>query len=116
MKTANFTHKGKLKVPSKQGTCTKCLHTQAHKTSRSAIKYNYIKDCPVTVADIEAAEKILGKDIHALKGKTVRKAPYRIQVDTVAVPEEILKLHKKVVLGIDYIFINGLAFFHYYFQ
>ena len=77
---------------------------------KSAIKFNYIEDCPITVEDIEAAEKIFGKDIHALKGKTVRKAPYQVKVNTIEVPQEVLELHKNVVLGIDFFFVNGLVF------
>ena len=38
---------------------------------KNAIKYNYIKDCPVTIDDINIAEDIFGLDIHALKGKTI---------------------------------------------
>jgi hypothetical protein len=39
------------------------------------IRSNQIKDCPVTVDDIVTANKIWGKDIAALKGKTTRSKP-----------------------------------------
>ena len=78
---------------------------------KNAIKYNYIKDCPTTIEDIVIAEDIFGKDIYALKGKTVRKTPYRVEMDTIEIPQEILKLHNNVILGIDYMFVNGIAFF-----
>jgi hypothetical protein len=42
------------------------------KDFRWVIQSNQIKDCPVTVDDIVAANKIWGKDIAALKGKTTR--------------------------------------------
>ena len=77
---------------------------------KNAIKYNYLKDCPIRIEDIEATENIFGKDIHALKGKTVRKAPYRVEIDNIAVPKEILKLHQNVVLGFDFMYVNGLIF------
>ena len=32
-------------------------------------------------------------------------------METVAIPPELLEIHKKVILGIDYMFVNGLAFF-----
>ena len=34
---------------------------------------NFIKNCPVTVEDINIAEKIYGPDIGTLKGKSVRR-------------------------------------------
>ena len=36
------------------------------------ISQNLILNCPVTVSDVARADKIYGKDIHALKGKTTR--------------------------------------------
>jgi hypothetical protein len=39
------------------------------------IQSNQIKDCPVTVDDVVTANKIWGKDIAALKGKTTRSTP-----------------------------------------
>jgi hypothetical protein len=39
------------------------------------IQSNQIKDCPVTVDDVVAANKIWGKDIAAIKGKTTRTKP-----------------------------------------
>ena len=43
---------------------------------KNAVKYDMIDDCPVEVEHINVTEDILGKDIHALKGKTVKKKPY----------------------------------------
>ena len=37
------------------------------------VQSNQIKDCPVTVQDIENASTIWGKNVAALKGKTTRK-------------------------------------------
>jgi hypothetical protein len=45
------------------------------KDFRWIIQSNQIKDCPVTVDDVETAHKIFGKDIAALKGKTTRSKP-----------------------------------------
>lgn len=39
------------------------------------VRTNMIKDCPVLVADIDAAAHIWGKDVVALKGKTAKKKP-----------------------------------------
>ena len=78
---------------------------------KNAIKYRYIDDCPITITDIEIAEDIFGKDIHALKGKTVRKAPVRVEINMIAMPEKILKLHQNITMGIDFMFVNGIPFF-----
>jgi len=78
---------------------------------KNAIKYGYIQDCPITVEDINIAEDIFGKDIYALKGKTVRRAPYRVEIDHIRVPPEILKSQKNVIIGFDFLFINGQVFF-----
>ena len=69
---------------------------------KNAIKYGYIQDCPITLEDIAAAEDIFGKDIHALKGKTVRKTPFRVEIDHIRVPPEILATQKNVIIGFDF--------------
>ena len=75
------------------------------------IRSNQIKDCPVTVDDIDVASKIWGKDIAMLKGKTVKKKPMPVIKDLVKVPKEFLKLHKEVVLTMDIFFVNKIPFF-----
>ena len=39
------------------------------------LKKNGIANCPITPADVETAEYILGPDIGSLKGKTTRQSP-----------------------------------------
>ena len=34
-----------------------------------------------------------------------------MKVNTIEVPQDVLELHKNVVLGIDFFFVNGLVFF-----
>ena len=72
---------------------------------------NQIRDCPVTVSDIEVATKIWGKDIAMLKGKTVKKKPLPVVKDIVKVPKEFIKLHRNVTLGVDIFFLNKIPFF-----
>jgi hypothetical protein len=58
------------------------------------IQSNQIKDFPVTVQDIYGARKIWGKNIAALKGKTIRSKSIPVARDYVKVPMELMKLHK----------------------
>jgi len=70
-----------------------------------------IANCPVTLADINRAEDIWGKNVHALMGKQVKKKPTPVTRDIVKVPKEFMKLHNEVLLCIDIFFVNGIAFF-----
>lgn len=42
---------------------------------KKLIQANAIKNCPVTVEDVNIAEKIFGLDIYTLKGKATRTKP-----------------------------------------
>jgi hypothetical protein len=75
------------------------------------IRSNQIKDCPVTVQDIDVALKIWGKTIAALKGKTTRSKTIPVARDYVKVPLELMKLHKEVFLMTDIFFVNKNPFF-----
>jgi hypothetical protein len=72
---------------------------------------NQIKDCPVTIQDIDVATKIWGKNIAALKGKTTRSKMHPVARDYVKVPKELLKIHKEVFLTTDIFFVNKITFF-----
>ncbi len=75
------------------------------------IQSNQIKDCPVTVQDVDAANHIWGKNIAALKGKTTRGKPLPVAQDFVKVPKEFMQLNKMVYLTIDIFFVNKIPFF-----
>ena len=74
------------------------------------IRSNQIKDCPVTVEDVDVALKIWGKRIAALKGKTTRSKPNTVARDFVKIPMDLLKLHKEVFLTMDVFFLNNILF------
>jgi len=75
------------------------------------VRANMIANCPVTLNDINRAEAIWGKDVHALMGKQPKKKPTPVTRDIVKVPKEFMKLHNEVLLSIDIFFVNGIAFF-----
>jgi hypothetical protein len=43
---------------------------------------NSIANCPVTIADVNMAEKIFGKDIASIKGKATRSKPVPVVSNT----------------------------------
>ena len=73
------------------------------------LKKNGIANCPVTPADVEAAEYILGPDIGSLKGKTTRRSPPIVDSPVTAVPADVLQEYRKVTLCVDIMYVNRVA-------
>ena len=72
------------------------------------IRQNIIKNCPVTIEDINIAEKIFGADIGALKGKTTRRRPTPVKDDLVEVPPELIEQHHDLIFCMDVMYVNGM--------
>jgi hypothetical protein len=77
---------------------------------KTVIKMNSITDCPVTVDDIDLAERIFGPDVASLKGKTTRSTPSPVVRDMIEIPQELISAQQEVELCIDTLFVNSLAF------
>jgi hypothetical protein len=75
---------------------------------KALLRQNIIKNCPVTVEDVNIAERIFGPDIGTLKGKSTRTKPIPVKSDLIEIPPELKKLHKNLTLCMDIMFVNGM--------
>ena len=74
------------------------------------VAVTHLKGCPLTKADIQAAEDIYGPNLGALKGKTVDRPNPHVPAGVDPVPASIMDVHQSVTLAIDIMFINKVAF------
>ena len=77
---------------------------------KAIIRMNTIANCPVTIPDVDLAEKIFGKDIASLKGRTTRHKPTPVVHNIVEIPSELMNSQRNVDLCFDTVFINGMPF------
>jgi hypothetical protein len=71
----------------------------------------HLVNCPVSKADIRAAEDIFGRDLGSLKEKPVRQSISQVMADVDAIPEEVLRVGQDVTVAIDIMFVNKIPFF-----
>jgi hypothetical protein len=69
---------------------------------------NQLPNCPVTGADILAAEHILGLDVGSLKGKTVWHRPHLAKPVIELLPPQIMSCYCRVTLAADVMYANGV--------
>ena len=75
------------------------------------VKFNLLENCNISERDIINAEQIFGKDIYAIKGKTVRKVPAPVEINYIEVPEDIFDKYKDVTISADIMYVQGIMFF-----
>ena len=76
------------------------------------IDQNLLPNCPVTTADVMAAEHIFGPDIGSLKGKTVRRRPRQARTnDVVKIPLAVHERYREVTICGDVMYVNEQPMF-----
>jgi len=80
------------------------------KEFKGMVREKLITNYPVTVQDVENANRIFGPDLANLRGKTIRTKPEHVRVEYVKIPWDFVELHKYVMLVADIMFVNGLPF------
>ena len=74
------------------------------------IRQNIMKNCPVTTEDVTLAERIFGRDVPTLKGKSVRSKSVPIKDERIELPEELQLRNKELELAIDILYIDRSLF------
>jgi hypothetical protein len=69
---------------------------------------NQLPNCPVTRADILAAEHIFGPDVGSLMGKTVRRKPHLAKPVIEPLPPQVMSRYHNVTLAADVMHVNGI--------
>ncbi|KAL7460882.1 LOW QUALITY PROTEIN: hypothetical protein ACHAXS_001318, partial [Conticribra weissflogii] len=82
-----------------------------HPTKReftNMVRLNMIKNCDITPEAITNAFKLFGPDLAGMKGKTVGRKPEKVVTEYVAIPWDLMPLHKYIYIGGDIMFMNNV--------
>ena len=86
------------------------IGTPTTRNFKFILRQNLIRNCPVTVEDVNIAEKIYGPDVGSLKGKTTRQKPKPVTRDIISIPKALVKNHSNIELCMDTMFVNNIRF------
>jgi hypothetical protein len=70
------------------------------------IKKGKLLENPERMEDFINAERVHGKDLGVVKGKTVRIKPKRVTINT----EDAVKVKLNIILAIDLMYFTGMSF------
>ena len=75
------------------------------------IRGNVLKNCPITIEDVNNAEVLFGPNLGSLKGKTTRQASNVVTpFESTDLPLEIIDRCRDVTLCCDLMFVNKTIF------
>ena len=82
----------------------------SNKTLTHCITNNVIKNNPITLRDVSIMNKMLGKNIHALQGKTTIKKNTIVErdLDPIPIPPTIEQYYSSLTIAADVLFVNGI--------
>jgi hypothetical protein len=75
---------------------------------KGMIRGKLIEDCPISLDDLKNAHKIIGPDLAGLWGRSVRRKPEQVETKIVAIPQDLVLMHKFIVLTADVMFVSGV--------
>jgi hypothetical protein len=84
--------------------------TPTIETFKTLIKMNAIRNCPVTMEDVNIAKNIFGADMSSLKGKSTRRKSTPVREDNIKIPEELIAHNREIKLCIDIMYVNECGF------
>ena len=91
----------------------KSHHTMGAPTVRNfkhIIKNDKMSNCPVTLEDIDGAEKIHRKDILHIKGKMTWQSPTTTTIMNITMPKELKEQNTNIMPCMDIMHIDKIGF------
>src|SRR5210317_1945373 len=73
------------------------------------LQQNIIKNCPITVEDINIVEQIYGPDIATMKGKTTKQKVGTVKQDEIKIPCEQIDRNQEMTLCMVIMFVNRIS-------
>ena len=71
---------------------------------------NLIANHPRTPQKISLSHQLFGENLAGLRGNTVQNKTKQMRIDFVQIPRDLIKLNKYMMLTVDIMFVNILAF------
>ena len=80
------------------------------KAFRNIVQNNLLRNCDITVEDIDRATTIFGSPIPLLRGRMTSPAPVQHNNHQISIPNELKNIHRNICLYIDICYINKIVF------
>jgi hypothetical protein len=77
----------------------------------SYLDQNMIPNVPIDRYDAIAADKIFGRDVNSIKGKTTRRGTEHVHARLAGIPVGVMAKYRNVTLCIDNMSVNKVGFF-----
>jgi hypothetical protein len=74
------------------------------------IKNCLLPNVNIAIKDVEYADRIFGKELGSIQGKTVRTRPDVVVTNYIEIPPDIMELHCDVTISMDIMNVNRRQF------